>query len=78
MKIEDYETAHALMNEKKELILLNRIFNEIEAMELYSLNAHGRFDSDNLSAKSKEELKDLISDFCVRKYKEIDEEISKL
>ena len=78
MKIADYETAHALMDEKKELILLNRIFNEIEAIELYSLNAHERFDSDSLSAKSKEELKDLIRDFCVRKYKEIDEEISKL
>ena len=32
MKIADYETAHILMEEKKELILLNRIFNEIEAI----------------------------------------------
>ena len=66
------------MDEKKELILLNRIFTEIVPFEFHSLSYRETFHGYNLSAKSKEELKDLISDFCVRKYKEIDEEISKL
>ena len=78
MKIEDYETARALMNEKKELLLLDKIFNEMKSFEFHSLEFNKRFSSYNLSAKSKEELKDLIKDFCARKYKEIDEEISKL
>ena len=58
MKIEDYETAHALMNEKK-------VFLE-------------PFHGYNLQAKSSEELRRLIKDFCARRYREIDEEISKL
>ena len=28
MKIEDYETAHALMNEKKEILILDKIFSK--------------------------------------------------
>lgn len=81
MKIEDYETAHALMNEKKEILILDKIFSQKEPDEfcihstsdfLEPFNAH------ILSAKSKEELRRLIKDFCARRYKEINEEISKL
>ena len=78
MKIEDYETAQALMDEKEELMLLEKIFNKADFFELYSLDFHEKFDSSILSPKSSEELRRLIKDFCVRKYKEIDEEISKL
>lgn len=78
MKIADYKTAQALMDEKEELMLLDKIFNEPEFFELYSLNFHEKFDSCILSAKSSEELRRLIKDFCARKYREIDEEISKL
>ena len=78
MKIEDYETAQALMDEKEELMLLEKIFNKADFFELYSLDFHEKFDSSILSTKSKEELQDLIRDFCARRYREIDEEISKL
>ena len=78
MKIEDYETAQALLNEKKELILLNVLFNKIEPFEFHSVDFRKTFHGHKLSRKSREELRRLINDFCVRKYKEIDEEISKL
>ena len=81
MKIEDYETAHALMNEKKEILILDKIFSQKEPGEFHIRSTSDflePFHGYNLQAKSSEELRRLIKDFCARRYREIDEEISKL
>ena len=81
MKIKDYETAHALMNEKKEILILDKIFSQKEPDKFHihsSSDFLEPFHGYNLSAKSSEELRRLIKDFCARRYREIDEEISKL
>lgn len=87
MKIETYERAHALMVEKKELAILNRVFCEREqppiarllaTTEFHSSDFYETFHGYNLTSEALEELKKLISDFCAKRFNEIDEEILKL